>query len=84
VTAPPIGPFGPWAELSDLCAPCNDYSLDPQLLEDCLQMASDVLFNLAPIKYSGVGTETVRSAARLRPRSSFSTRRRAPRFRLAC
>lgn len=77
MTAPQNGPFGPWAEISDLCAPCNDYSLDPQLLEDCLLMASGVLYNLAPIKYPGVGEETVRPCAMRRGYDSGPPSRRA-------
>lgn len=54
----------PWATFADLCAPCNGYELDPVLLEDALQAASDVLWNLTGRRWSGECSEVVRPCRR--------------------
>lgn len=46
----------PWAVVADVCTPCDDYTFDVGLLEDCLQAASDVLFKLTARRYPGVCT----------------------------
>lgn len=55
----------PWATSDDLCSPCDgDYFFDSVLLEDCLQAASDVLFELSGQQYAGVCQDTVRPCPR--------------------
>lgn len=50
----------PWADSSDVCSPCDDYEFDPTLLDDGLQVASQILFDLTGRQWPGVCTETVR------------------------
>lgn len=54
----------PWATLADLCTPCDDYDLDPVLLEDALQASSDVLYNLTGRRWPGECTDLVRPCRR--------------------
>lgn len=58
----------PWAEISDTCAPCNTYEFDPATLDDALQTASDVLFNLTGRRWPGECTETLRPCGYATPR----------------
>lgn len=60
MAAPSQSTCAPWATIADVCSPCDDYAVDPALLEDCLQMASDVLFILSGFRYPGACTDTVR------------------------
>lgn len=60
---PNPGTGQPWAGLGDLCSPCDDYALDPAKAEQCLQIASDVLYNLTGRQWPGECTETVRPCA---------------------
>lgn len=53
------GPCQPWADLGDLCAPCNDYSGDEAILLDALAAASSVLYKLSGRQYPGVCSEEV-------------------------
>lgn len=50
----------PWADAADVCSPCDDYAFDPALLDDALQMASDVLYELTRRKWPGECSETLR------------------------
>ncbi|QOR55439.1 MAG: hypothetical protein SHS37scaffold145_90 [Phage 71_18] len=50
----------PWATVADVCAPCDDYAGDAVLLDDCLQIASDLLFQLSGRQFPGVCEVTVR------------------------
>lgn len=43
----------PWAGLGDLCTPCDDYAIDTGLLEDWLQVASDMLYDLTGQRWPG-------------------------------
>jgi hypothetical protein len=49
-----------WASIEDVCAPCNDYGFDEALLEDSLQFASDVLFELTGRRWPGACSTTFR------------------------
>jgi hypothetical protein len=53
----------PWATLEDLCSPCDDYGLDPTNLEDGLQAASDILFELSGRRWPGVCHDVIRPQA---------------------
>lgn len=60
-----------WADEADLCAPCADYeAFDGGLIEDSLQLASDVLFNLTGRRWPGECETTIRPQARWRQASS--------------
>jgi hypothetical protein len=48
----------PWATTGDVCAPCD--GLDSDLLERCLQAASDILFMLSGCQYPGECVDTIR------------------------
>lgn len=50
----------PWATVADVCAPCNEYGFDPDLLDRSLQMATDVLFNFTGRQWPGLCSELVR------------------------
>ena len=50
----------PWATVADVCTPCDDYEMDEALLEDSLQLATDVLFQFTGRQWPGECTETVR------------------------
>lgn len=54
------GTCSPWATSADVCSPCDDYSFDPALLDDTLQAASDVLFDLTGRRWPGECTDTLR------------------------
>lgn len=58
--APGTGTCAPWADVGDVCAPCNAYDFDEALLGDALQVASDVLFNLTGRQWPGECDEVVR------------------------
>lgn len=60
------GTCSPWATTADVCSPCDDYAFDPVVLEDCLQVASDVLFELTSRRWPGVCAEVVRPNAQYR------------------
>lgn len=60
---PTTGTCEPWATIADLCSPCDDYDLDAALLEDSLQIASDILFSLSGRRYPGVCEDVVRPTA---------------------
>lgn len=60
MTAPSASTCSPWAEMGDVCSPCDDYSFDPTLLADSLQIASDVLYELTGRRWSGECEETIR------------------------
>lgn len=68
-TPGPPGPgstCSPWATTGDVCSPCDDYALDVTLLEDSIQMASDVLYNLTGRRWPGECIDVVRPQARWR------------------
>jgi hypothetical protein len=50
----------PWATAEDACSPCDTYDFDPFMLEDKMQIASDVLFNLTGRRWPGVCSDTIR------------------------
>lgn len=51
----------PWAELGDL--PDQDYTMDPARLEQWLQFASDVLYDVTGRRWPGLCSTTVRPCA---------------------
>lgn len=53
----------PWVTSADAVAPCNTYDIDPVLLDQTMQMASDVLYGLTDRKYPGTCTDTIRPLA---------------------
>lgn len=55
-----VGPCEPWATTADLCSPCDDYAMDATLLEDSIDVASEVLYMLSGRQFSGLCSETVR------------------------
>lgn len=62
MTAPSLSTCSPWASVDDLCNPClsNYDSLDSQLIERTLQIASDVLYVLSGRQFPGTCSATVR------------------------
>lgn len=54
------GPCEAWATSSDLCSPCDDYALDSVLVDDALDIASEVLYVLSGRQFPGVCSETIR------------------------
>lgn len=64
--APCQGTCTPWATVADVSSPCDDYEFDEALLEDALQVASDVLFDLTGRAWAGSCTEVVRPCSRYR------------------
>lgn len=53
----------PWATLADVCSPCDDYDFDIVLLGNCLQWATDILYDLTKRRWPGECTELVRPCA---------------------
>lgn len=54
----------PWATAADLCEPYDDPALDPALVDDMLDVASDLLFFLSGQRFAGICRDTVRPAGR--------------------
>lgn len=54
----------PWAEVGDVCAPCNDYEFDVDDLDDWLQMATDFLYDVTRRRWPGLCSAVVRPCAR--------------------
>lgn len=60
-TVPCQGVCTPWATSDDLCVPCtDDLGLAPALVDECLWLASDTLFQLTGRQWPGACQETVR------------------------
>lgn len=64
LAVPGQGTCSPWATASDVCDPCNDYTIDAILLDNALQAASDILYALSGRQWAGVCQDTVRPCAR--------------------
>lgn len=58
--APCQGTCTPWATEADICSPCDDYQIDQAVLDDKLQVASDLLFELSARRFAGSCSDTVR------------------------
>lgn len=58
------GTCAPWALPADICEPCNGAGYDAALLLNCLQAASDILYDLSGRQFAGQCTDTVRPCAR--------------------
>lgn len=60
--APCMSTCTPWADETDLCSPCDEpgYSFDTSLMDDMLQAASDILFELSARRFPGSCSDTVR------------------------
>lgn len=56
----------PWATSADACSPCDDYAIDPNALDDAMQMATDVLFNLTGRRWPGECIDVIRPQAQYR------------------
>lgn len=54
------GTCSPWAESGDVGPPCNTYDFDESILDDALQVASDVLYNLTGRRWAGECVDTLR------------------------
>ena len=50
----------PWAFADDVPAPCNDYDFDQDLLDENLQAATDVLYNLTGRRWAGECIDVIR------------------------
>ena len=59
----------PWATIADVPSPCDDYTFDTALLEDALQVASDVLFGFTGRQWPGECTTTIRPCGYRTPES---------------
>lgn len=53
-----------WCSTLDMCSPCDDYAMDAVLLDDCIDAASDILFELSGRRFAGVCQDTVRPCGR--------------------
>ncbi len=60
MTAPPTGTCQPWATSADVGSPCDDYEFNILLLDESLQFASDILFDLTGRQWPGTCTATIR------------------------
>ena len=60
MAAPETSTCEPWATIADVPSPCDDYAFDTALLEDALQMASDVLFGFTGRQWPGQCSATIR------------------------
>lgn len=54
----------PWATDADLCSPCNDYAVDPSIMDEYLLSASEVLFQLSGQQFTGECEQTIRPCSR--------------------
>lgn len=54
------GVCSPWAEVGDVCAPCNDYEFDTAVLAEWLEVSSDMLFDLTRRRWPGECTRVIR------------------------
>lgn len=57
------GPCEPWATVADVCSPCDDYTFDVGILEDNLEVASELLFVLSGRQFPGECSATIRPCA---------------------
>lgn len=57
--APTRSVCNPWATPDDACTSCNDYSFNFPLLDQMLDVASDILFELSGRQFTGTCTKTV-------------------------
>jgi len=69
MAAPNTSTCSPWATVADVGSPCDDYEFDQVLLDDALQIASDVLFDLTGRRWPGECTSTIRPCGYRRPDS---------------
>lgn len=58
------GVCSPWAEVGDVCAPCNSYDFLDADLADWLEVASDMLFDLTKRRWPGECTQLIRPCHR--------------------
>ena len=63
MTAATASTCTPWATIADMGSPCDDYTIDTSLLEDSLQIASDVLFHLSGQRFPGECEQLARRCA---------------------
>jgi hypothetical protein len=59
----------PWATIADVGSPCSAYDFDQVLLEETLQIASDVLYNFTGRQWPGQCQTTVRPCGYRQPDS---------------
>lgn len=76
MAAPRTGVCAAWATTADLCEPCDDETFDPDLLDDMLDAASNLMYALTGRQWSGACTETVRPCSRYTHDSVGADRRR--------
>lgn len=53
----------PWATHEDAIGPCATYDVDPDELDLCMQIATDILWNLTGRQWPGICTDTIRPQA---------------------
>lgn len=71
MAAPDISTCEPWIEANEVClGDCSDYTFDQALLEEMIQVASDVLYVLSGRKFPGECTDAIRPC--VKPRCSSS------------
>lgn len=58
------GTCTPWATSADATGPCATYDFDPAVLDDAMQMASDILYGLTGYQWPGECSDTVRPPCR--------------------
>lgn len=61
----------PWATVDDLCAPCDGYTFDADLMAGALRTASRILWNLTGRQWPGVCTTVARPCAHDRVPASY-------------
>jgi hypothetical protein len=59
VTVPQTSVCTPWATSADVCSPCDDYNFDSTLLDEALDIASDLLFQFSGRQFPGNCQDTV-------------------------
>lgn len=57
----------PWATHEDATGACATYGVDADLLDEAMQVATDVLWNLTGRKWSGLCSDSIRPQAQWRP-----------------
>lgn len=64
ITAACQSTCSPWATIADVCSPCDEYTMDALLLDDMLQVSSDILYELSGRQFAGICKDTVRPCLR--------------------
>lgn len=72
MAAPSRSTCSPWTEEDEVtaCPACGDYNVDSALLDEAIQVASDVLYELSGRRFPGTCEETIRPCRKPRCRGS--------------